>query len=52
MRRWGLTLGVIGYRIPFKSLKGIVDKFLKVNRLKVVERVVIRSDGAPLRDKN
>ena len=52
MRRWGLTLGVIGYRIPLGSSKGIVEKILEVKPLKVVERVVIRSDEPPLRAKN
>jgi hypothetical protein len=33
-------------------MKGIVEKFLEVNPLKVVERVVIRSDEPPLRAKN
>jgi hypothetical protein len=51
-RRWGLTLGVIGYWIPFGFMKGIVEKFLEVNPLKVVERVIIWSDGPPLRAKN
>ena len=40
-RRWGLTLGVIGYWIPFGLMKGIVEKFLEVNPLIVVERVII-----------
>jgi hypothetical protein len=49
-QRWGLTLCVIGY--PYGSMKGIVEKFLEVDPLKVVERVVIRSDEPPLRPKN
>jgi hypothetical protein len=52
LRRWGLTLGVIGYKIPLGSSKGIVENFLELNPLKVVERVVIRSDGPPLTAKN
>jgi hypothetical protein len=51
-RMWGLTLGVKGYWIPFGFMKGKVQKFLEVNPLKVVERVIKWSDGPPLRAKN
>jgi hypothetical protein len=44
-RRWALNLGVIEYL--YGSMKGIVEKFLEVNPLKVVERLVIRSDEPP-----
>jgi hypothetical protein len=42
----------MGYRIPFVSLRGIVDEIVEVNLLKVVERVVVRSDGPPLSATN
>jgi hypothetical protein len=39
----------IGYPL---ALKGIVEKFLEVNPIKVVESVIIWLDGPPLRAKN
>ncbi len=43
----GLTLGIIAQTIPLGSMMGKVEELFEVGPVKVVERVVIRSDGPP-----
>ena len=48
----GLTLGIIAQSIPLASMMGKVEELFEVGPVKVVERVVIRSDGPPWSAKN